>query len=45
MMNRNKDEHMQYRKWSSLSLQTGRQNENFGAAVKPDLTMRNSQKF
>jgi hypothetical protein len=44
-MNRNKDEQMQHRKQSSLSLPTGRQNENFGAAVNPDLTTRSSQKL
>jgi hypothetical protein len=45
MMNRNNDEQMQHRKQSSSSLPTGRQNENFGIAVKPDLTTRGSQKF
>jgi hypothetical protein len=33
---------MQHRKRSSSSLPTGRQNENFGAAVKPDLITRGS---
>jgi hypothetical protein len=44
-MNRNKDEQMQHRKWPSSSLPIGRQNENFGIAIKPDLTTRGSQKF
>jgi hypothetical protein len=36
---------MQHRRQSSLSLPIGCQNENFGAAIKPDLAMRSSQKF
>jgi hypothetical protein len=40
-----KDEQMQHRRRSSLSLPIGCQNENFGAAIKPDLAMRSSQKF
>jgi hypothetical protein len=44
-MNRNKDEQLQHKKQSSSSLPTGRQNENFGAVVKPNLTTRSSQKF
>jgi hypothetical protein len=42
MMNINKDAQMQHRK---QLLPTRRQNENFSAAVKTDLTMRSSQKF
>jgi hypothetical protein len=45
MMNRNENEQMQNRNQSSSSLPTGRQNENFGVAVKPDMTTRGSQKF
>jgi hypothetical protein len=40
-----KDEQMQHRKRPSSSLPIGRQNKNFGTAVKPDLTMRSSKKF
>jgi hypothetical protein len=45
MVNRNKDEQMQHGERPSSSLPTGCQNENFGAAVKPDLTMRSRQNF
>jgi hypothetical protein len=45
MMNRNKDEQMQHRKRLSSSLPTGRQNENFGVVIEPDMTMRSCHKF
>jgi hypothetical protein len=39
------DEQMQHGKRLSLSLPTGRQNEHHGAVIKPELTMRSSQKL
>jgi hypothetical protein len=44
-MNRNKNEYIQHRKWSSLSFPTKHQNKNFGTAVEPDLTTRSSSKL